>query len=414
MRLGVVAHLLLSGAIALQAQEPQGAVLEVRDLRAVPRDIADEVQQIFNAPRTRRVSGDLTVSASDVIDGDLAVVGGQVAVNGRVTGRIIAINGNVVVRSAGRVDGTVIAIGGTVSAISGGEIAGTTRSYPERVLVEASPERVVVRDETDDERWYRRRMTPREGSGGQLRLVTARTYNRVEGLPLLLGPRAYKDFSWGRVTADAMGVLRSADRFQLKSENLGHMLRVELQLGGDRGIRLAGRLEDVVSPVEDFHLSDSEVGIASFLLHRDYRDYYNRHGGSISAGLSAVTWTRPFPGRTKPGPCLTRVTRGRSCETTRTGDRTRCSMPGDSTCSGSGRDTTRGTTTPTRGPGGTSPVNTSTVSAESPPTVRRPGRSGTSIPAGGMRSIACCSMCADTTGSRPKGRSTSGWSRAAG
>ena len=283
MRLGVVAHLLLSGAIALQAQEPQGAVLEVRDLRAVPRDIADEVQQIFNAPRTRRVSGDLTVSASDVIDGDLAVVGGQVAVNGRVTGRIIAINGNVVVRSAGRVDGTVIAIGGTVSAISGGEIAGTTRSYPERVLVEASPERVVVRDETDDERWYRRRMTPREGSGGQLRLVTARTYNRVEGLPLLLGPRAYKDFSWGRVTADAMGVLRSADRFQLKSENLGHMLRVELQIGGDRGIRLAGRLEDVVSPVEDFHLSDSEVGIASFLLHRDYRDYYNRHGGSISA-----------------------------------------------------------------------------------------------------------------------------------
>jgi outer membrane protein assembly factor BamA len=35
--------------------------------------------------------------------------------------------------------------------------------------------------------------------------------------------------------------------------------------------------------VEDWHLSDSEVGVASFLLHRDYRDYYSRHGGSVSA-----------------------------------------------------------------------------------------------------------------------------------
>ena len=283
MRLRLAAHLLLIGATGLSAQDPRPAVLEVRDLRSVPRDVADEVQQVFNASQTRRVSGDLTIAAAEVISGDLAVVGGQVAVNGQVTGRVVVINGSVVVRGAGRVGGSVIAIGGTVTTIGGGEVAGAARSYPEHVLVESSAERVVVRDETDDERWYRRRMGNREGSGGQLRLVTARTYNRVEGLPLLLGPRAYKDFSWGRVTADAMGVLRSADRFELKSENLGHLLRMEIQLGGTRGIRLAGRLEDVVAPVEDWHLSDSEVGIASFLLHRDYRDYYNRHGGTISA-----------------------------------------------------------------------------------------------------------------------------------
>jgi hypothetical protein len=283
MRLRLAAHLLLIGATGLSAQDPRPAVLEVQDLRSVPRDVADEVQQVFNASQTRRVSGDLTIAAAEVISGDLAVVGGQVAVNGQVTGRVVVINGSVVVRGAGRVGGSVIAIGGTVTTIGGGEVAGSARSYPEHVLIESSAERVVVRDETDDERWYRRRMGNREGSGGQLRLVTARTYNRVEGLPLLLGPRAYKDFSWGRVTADAMGVLRSADRFELKSENLGHLLRMEIQLGGTRGIRLAGRLEDVVAPVEDWHLSDSEVGIASFLLHRDYRDYYNRHGGTISA-----------------------------------------------------------------------------------------------------------------------------------
>jgi hypothetical protein len=41
-----------------------------------------------------------------------------------------------------------------------------------------------------------------------------------------------------------------------------------------------------------------EVGIATFLLHRDFRDYYNRHGGTLSAtGFvgnhldATVSWT---------------------------------------------------------------------------------------------------------------------------
>jgi hypothetical protein len=297
MRQRLTILLLLSWAAALPGQQTAPPV-EVRDLRAVPRDIADEVQQLFNAPASRRVTGDLTIAASETVNGDVAVMGGQVVVAGRVTGRVAVINGSLVVRAAGRVGGSATVIGGTVTTIGGGEVAGNARAYPEHVLVESQPNRVVVRDESEDERWYRRRMTPRERSRGDLRLVTARTYNRVEGLPLLLGPRAYLNFSWGRVTADAMGVLRSADRFQLKSENLGHLLRMEVQLGGMRGIRIAGRLEDVVTPVEDWHLSDSEVGLASFLLHRDYRDYYNRHGGTISAtgfigdNLDAtVSWT---------------------------------------------------------------------------------------------------------------------------
>jgi hypothetical protein len=282
MRLRPTLLLLLTWSAIATAQQASPPTVEVRDLRAVPRDIADEVQRVFNATTSRRVTGDLTVSASEVVEGDVAVMAGQVIVAGRVTGRLVVVNGSLVVRGAGRVTGPVTVIGGTVTTLGGGQVEGNARSYPEHVLVESDANRLVVRDESEDERWYRRRMTPREGSRGDLRLVTARTYNRVEGLPLLLGPRAYLNFSWGRLTADAMGVLRSADRFELKSENLGHLLRVELQLGGTRGIRIGGRMEDVVAPVEEWHLSDSEVGLASFLLHRDYRDYYNRHGTSLS------------------------------------------------------------------------------------------------------------------------------------
>jgi hypothetical protein len=297
MRQRITTVLLLCWVAALPAQQAGPPVVEIRDLRAVPRDIADEVQLVFNAGASRRVTGDLTVVASEVIDGDVAVLGGQVVIAGRVSGKVVVINGSLVVRGAGRV-GSATVIGGTVTTLGGGQVDGSARSYPEHVLVDTATDRLVVRDETEDERWYRIRMTPRGGSRGELRLVTARTYNRVEGLPLLLGPRAYLNFPWGRITADAMGVLRSADRFELKSENLGHLLRLEVQLGGTRGIRIAGRMEDVVAPVEEWHLSDSEVGVASFLLHRDYRDYFNRHGKSVSAtgfvgrNLEAtVSWT---------------------------------------------------------------------------------------------------------------------------
>lgn len=280
MRLPFVFLLCCSSVAGAQQAPP---AVEIRDLQSVPRDIADDVQNAFNAVGVRRVIGDVTVGASDSIRGDLAVIDGQVVVFGHVGGRVMVINGNVVVRGTGHVVGPTTVIGGRVTTLGDGRIDGSARSYPEHFRVEMSAERILVRDETEDERWYRRRTTPTERSRGDLRLVTARTYNRVEGLPLLLGPRAHLNFWWGRATVDAMGVLRSADRFELKTENLGHLLRVELQLGGRRGIRLAGRLEDVVSPVEEWHLSDSEIGLATFLLHRDYRDYYKRHGGSVSA-----------------------------------------------------------------------------------------------------------------------------------
>jgi hypothetical protein len=60
-----------------------------------------------------------------------------------------------------------------------------------------------------------------------------------------------------------------------------------LRIGRFEGFSLGGRLFNVVEGVEPWQLSDLEVGLASFLAHRDYRDYYQRHGGSASASLFA-------------------------------------------------------------------------------------------------------------------------------
>jgi len=114
MLLRVSCLLLLSWTSLLTAQGPTPPV-EIRDLRAVPRDIADDVQRVFNATGTRRVSGDHTILPSETVNQDVAVLAGQLVITGQVTGNVVIINGSVVVRDAGRVSGSATAIGGTVT-----------------------------------------------------------------------------------------------------------------------------------------------------------------------------------------------------------------------------------------------------------------------------------------------------------
>jgi outer membrane protein assembly factor BamA len=69
---------------------------------------------------------------------------------------------------------------------------------------------------------------------------------------------------------------------------VGHTVRGEVRVGREFGATLGGRLYDVVEGVESWQLSNAEVGLASFLFRRDYRDYYGRHGGQLFAALRAT------------------------------------------------------------------------------------------------------------------------------
>jgi outer membrane protein assembly factor BamA len=132
--------------------------------------------------------------------------------------------------------------------------------------------------------------------------VSAKTYNRVEGLPILIGPSFGHRFADGRFEMEALGIFRTGEEIDWNSRNLGHSVKTELSFGRGPGLAIGGRLFDVVYPVESWELSDTEVGLSSFFLHRDFRDYYNRHGGSgyvrlamsrsinVTASLSDERW----------------------------------------------------------------------------------------------------------------------------
>jgi two-component system nitrogen regulation response regulator NtrX len=120
-------------------------------------------------------------------------------------------------------------------------------------------------------------------------VTSAHTYNRVEGFPIYLGPTARRIFPWGAISGDADGILRISDKLRWDEDHIGYAAHTELRIGPEdgRSLTLGARLYDVIDPVESWGLSDAEVGLSTFFLHRDYRDYFARHGVTTYATLRA-------------------------------------------------------------------------------------------------------------------------------
>jgi outer membrane protein assembly factor BamA len=98
----------------------------------------------------------------------------------------------------------------------------------------------------------------------------------------------YRDQGWGHLKLDATAVLRTESSFSGSTPDVGHEVTGEARAGRQFGVSVGGRLYDVVDGVEQWQLSNAEVALASFFFHRDYRDYYGRHGGQLYAALRAT------------------------------------------------------------------------------------------------------------------------------
>lgn len=271
----------LLGSIALLLPFSSSEAQQSRDRQVggLPREIALEVTRTFNAAATRRVRGDFTMSASDTVRGDLAVLSGTARLGGVVTGQVIVLNGDVLLLEGARIDGPLTILGGSLESPDRPSVGGEIRVWSARYRYHEEADTLVA--ETDFfARWSQ--WVRDDDSGGpqsQFFVATTHTYNRVEGLPMILGPRFRVRAEDTRVRAELFGIFRSGDGLRWDKENLGHQALVEVRQGERRGIVVGGRLFDEVDAMERWQLTDAEVGLNTFLFTRDYRDYWQRHGG---------------------------------------------------------------------------------------------------------------------------------------
>ena len=248
---------------------------------ALSYDDASEIAYLFNSVAGLRTTGATTIAAGDSVSGNVAVLWGPLTIAGTVHGSVIVVNGSVSIAPTGHVDKDVIVTGGAVSGADSMHVGGVVQEHRDalrfhqagELIIAESPEGAEIPDASWFKHWLRRHVRPRHGF-----TIVGGPYNRVEGLPLIAGPSIRQNTGIGVLRLSALGIYRSADGFAWKGENLGWTAGTDLTVGGVRNVRFGIEGYDVVRPTESWELRDVEVSLASFFLHRDYRDYYNTKG----------------------------------------------------------------------------------------------------------------------------------------
>ena len=272
---------MMPAAIGAQGTTPPAQTL--------PTDVRRLVVDHWNGPNEFRASDRADIGATSEVRGNVAVLRGPLILAGHVTGNVLMINGDVLLQPSARIDGDLIVVGGDVDGLAAAHIAGATRIYRPSLAYREEGDRIVALDEEGkptEENWWRRLERRREGNWSEaVRIVQAGAYNRVEGLPIQLGPAIQRLTPWGSVHFDGAAIIRTGTSFSSDDADVGHVVRSEVRIGRERGIGIGGQIFDDVEPIESWQLSDLETALAAFLARRDYRDYYQRHGGSGSLTL---------------------------------------------------------------------------------------------------------------------------------
>lgn len=259
---------------------------------AAATPVARRAADVWNATGTTRANGAFDLAAGHVVDGSVAVLNGPVTIAGTVRGSLVAINADVRLAPAARVERDVIVIGGSLTGRDSATLGGEILQQAELLRYHLDGDVLAVDREPEyDDSWWRRRRFRREwktGSGySDFLYLASRTYNRVEGWSFVAGPRIQRPTTWGAVNIELFGVGRTAPPMRWDGQSVGHDAKAELLFGKPLGVAIGARAFDVVQPAEEWQLGEGEVGLATALLHRDYRDYYARHGGSVFARIVA-------------------------------------------------------------------------------------------------------------------------------
>lgn len=272
-----LAPLLGSGATA---QQP------VR-LGALPDSVAKWVISYYNRDGIIRLNGESRIAAGSELSGDVAVLGGPVQVAGRVHGDLVVINGDLRFAPGAEVTGRVVVVGGTIAGAAGARVGGTMTAYREALRYRQDQAGLVVLPPP---------LEPELSAGRDFAfgrtdflLAVRRGYNRVEGLPISVGPRIRLGHT-NPTMLEGLLIYRSAAGVHPDRDQVGYDVRVEQFLGGGRTASFGARLYSEVDVIQRWGLSDREASLATFVLHRDYRDEYQREGWSGFLRLARPGW----------------------------------------------------------------------------------------------------------------------------
>jgi hypothetical protein len=225
--------------------------------------------------RSVTYEGDVEIGKKDSVRTNIIVKGGDLTVYGKVDGDVLVVGGDLSIKEGAHISGNVKVINGEIHQEEGSRVEGhvdhsVTRSTSHR----------------EDEDKYRR-SSVRLNAPWALETTNLDNfifrYNRVEGVYLGLGSEkkyywdGWRDYSiygsvgWGFKSHRWRGNLGLTRQFLVEEGEL-----IEIGVEG----------HSLTDTKDQWIINQWENTAAAFLIHEDYRDYFQREGFGINAGYA--------------------------------------------------------------------------------------------------------------------------------
>lgn len=286
----------LAGQDTVVVIDPNAPPLPTRFRGGPPDSVVREAVAYHNDSSVTRLFGSFTVASGTWIRGDLAMYRGSLRVQGRITGRVTVVNGSLVIAPGGEVDGDILQMGGRLVIQPGGQHTGVARTFEEPAPVfrnNSGMLEIRARPPTIGDIASASRSFQAGKLATTLSLEAGRTYNRVEGLPILVGPTfRFPTPNRGEARLDLRALIRTETDHTDRREAFGFVARAEWESRATPRGGIGGTWSRTVDPIEDQPLSLSEVGWSTFLFGRDYRDYYEQQGAGGYVFIYPLPWLR--------------------------------------------------------------------------------------------------------------------------
>lgn len=239
----------------------------------LPPEVAAAVVAVYNDSATVRFPGRSRIPPGTSISGTVASLGGPFVLGGRIEGDLLVLNGDLRFEPGGVVTGDVLLVGGRVEDQEPGSIGGVLQVYETPLTYTFRGEGIEAVD-----RGRRDGLSSPLGFGrSRLTVRAGRNYNRVEGLPVVFGP-ILETAARNPLRLEALGVWRTESGLDLRASDLGYSVRLEQSMGGRDEVGVGVGIRSEIVPIESWGVSDLEASLATFVLHRDFRDYFEEQG----------------------------------------------------------------------------------------------------------------------------------------
>lgn len=251
----------------------------------IPEPVLRAAIAQFNAPSTTRTHGTLVVTAGNAIDGTLGIHRGTLRVAGTVRGNIVVLNGDVRIDDGGLVIGDILVLGGRIVLAPAAIHQGSRREYAGVAPVGPQPDGTIT--------MRARRRGLSDYTSASATFVTgpvqttvraeADAYNRVEGLPIVVGPTLrWRPNDVTAIRVHAAGIVRTAADPDGLRKDFGWRAGIEVARLAPLPLTLNVDGGSAIVPLVDRAFSSVESGLTSFLMRRDYRDWMSSSGVAIT------------------------------------------------------------------------------------------------------------------------------------